>query len=242
MRIPKIRKYDTSSDFEVRQLAELDVPRRWYDLNSKKGKDKFVKAIEKLVRTSDEYKELIEYLKNNMGMNFCSFFHNVSRDLYGKAKISIEIHHEPFTLYDICHIVLLSHMRYTTYGETIDMYDIAEEVMQRHYQGWIGLVPLSTTVHELVHSGKLFIPLQFIDRGFNKFYEYYEDDIKEIDGMVGMLEAKVRLSKMYAANKDGFISILKKRFIYVDNEKYNNIPEALESIPESDTQNSLEEV
>jgi hypothetical protein len=104
------------------------------------------------------------------------------------------------------------------------MYEVANEVMECHYEGIVGLLPLSVTVHELVHSGKLFIPLQFIDEGFNTFLNRYYTTIKNMDGLTDMLEAKIRLSKRYAEDPEEFIGILKKKYIYVVNKGYDSVP------------------
>jgi hypothetical protein len=228
VRLPKLRVYDTTSDMEQIHLDALDVPKPWYNLDNKKDKDKYIKTVERMVRSSMEYHALIDYLKTKMGMNFCSFFHRVSRDIYSRTKLSIEIHHEPFTLYDIVAIVLNDTLNRYPDNYRPDMFDIASEVMEMHYKGYVGLIPLSKTVHELVHSGKLFIPLQFIDGGFNMFLHEYKDTIQSMDGLMEMLAAKINLSKEYEQDPDRFVSILKKKYIYVVNEGYDNIPDIIE--------------
>lgn len=220
MRLPKITKYVTTKEKENIEIPSLDLDRKFYNLGREKEKFKYISTIEKLCRSSLEYKDLISYLKNTMGMDFCSFFHKVSKKNFGKTRIRIEIHHEPFTLYDITAIVLNKRLEE---DESVDMYDICDEVMRLHYEGCVGLLPLSTTAHELVHSGKLFIPLQFIDEGFNKFYNDYKLTIRNMDGLCDMLEAKVQLSKEFQKNPDEFLSILQKKYIYVVNENFNNI-------------------
>ena len=220
--------YDTSSDTDEVHLEALDVPQPWYNLDNKKDKDKYIKTVEKMVRSSMEYHQLIDYLKNKMGMNFCSFYHRVSRDLYPRTKISIEIHHEPFTLYDIVAIVLNDTLASSPDGFSPNMFDIASEVTELHYKGYVGLLPLSKTVHQGVHSGKVFIPLQFIDDGFNLFLKEYKDTIQSMDGLMEMLAAKINLSKEYEENPEKFTSILKKKYIYVVNEGYDNIPDLIQ--------------
>lgn len=222
MRLPKITKYNSNIDKETVEINEFNFEPKFYDLGNEKQKFKYISTIERLCRTSLEYKDLIEYLKTSMGMNFCSFFHNVSKNNFGKTRIRIEIHHEPFTLYDIVAIVLNDHL---DNDEPTDVMSICNEVMKLHYEGKIGLLPLSQTVHELVHSGKIFIPLQFIDIGFNDFYNQYKLTIKNMDGLNEMLQAKLHLSKQYAENPDEFISILKKKYIYTVNSDYSNIPD-----------------
>jgi hypothetical protein len=227
MRIPKIRNYTSDIDETTIELEELEAPRAFYNFGNKKDRNKFIKTCEILIRQSVEYKDLIDYLRTKMGMNFCSFFHNVSREAFNKTRFGIEIHHGPFTLYDIAAIVLHSHEMLEGEFKQHELLDIAEEVMELHYRGYVGLVPLSTTVHELVHSGKLFVPLQFIDDGFLKFYELYKDAIMDMEGLADLLDANVALSKEFEEDPDHFMSILQKKYIYVINEGYDNIPDKI---------------
>lgn len=225
MRIPKIKHYTTESEVVTQPVEELLISKTFYNFGNNKEKVKFIKTTEVLIRSSLEYRELIQYLGSKLGMNYCSFFHNVSKEKYGKARIRIELHHEPFTLYDIVNIVLTKHLMESEDTSTISMLDIAEEVMGLHYDGYVGLVPLSQTVHELVHSGTMFIPLQFIDKGFNTFYLRYKDYIEE--PLKQMLITKLNLSKEYAANPEQFTEILRKKYIYVVNDNYESVPERL---------------
>ena len=61
---------------------------------------------------------------------------------------NIEFHHYPFTLYDIVDIVLCN---YLIKGKPITSFYIAEEVLDLHFKMKIGIVPLTTTNHELAH-------------------------------------------------------------------------------------------
>lgn len=219
MRLPKITKYNTNITKETIELKEIDYGTKYYNLDNDKDRFKVIVTVERICRSSMEYKQLIEFLKVNMNMNFCSYFHNVSREGNG-AKVRIEIHHEPFTLYDIVSIILNERIMHHKF---VSFFDIADEVMEMHYKGFVGLVPLSETVHELVHAGKVFIPLQFIDEGFNQFYLKYKEVIDDMDGLCDLLQAKVNLSKAYAEDPEEFISILKKKYIYVINSEYETL-------------------
>ena len=225
MRIPKIKQYNDTQDNIVQSVDELCISKSFYNLSNNKDKVKFIKTIETLIRSSMEYKELIQYLNSKLGMNFCSFFHNVSKEKYAKAHLRIELHHEPFTLFDIVDIVVNKQLDELGECETVNMLDVANEVMELHYDGLVGLVPLSQTVHELVHSGALFVPLQFIDEGFNVFYDRYKKYIEE--PLKQMLMTKVNLSKEYAEDPEKFISILRKKYIYVVNNGYESTPDRL---------------
>lgn len=218
MRIPKIVTYDNSSNKIMKDVDCNYFNRFFYNLDYPRDKDKFIKTVERIVRSSLEYKELINYLKTAIGMNFCSFFHKVSKEMYpGGNKIDIEIHHEPFTLYDIVAIILTNRML-TGKKERIDLLDISEEVMSIHYEGIVGLIPLSNTVHELVHSGKVFIPLQLIDKGFNIFFLRYQKAIYALEGLKDILELKLNTSKTYGNNIKEYCSILEKKYIYTKSD------------------------
>lgn len=146
-----------------------------YDLLNDKDFAHFMRDLESVVRNSFEYRSLISYLKNTEGMDVCSFLENVSsRD---NSKVRIEIHHSPLTLYDICLTVFKKRQ---ANHEDISINTIAEEVMWLHYIGWVGLIPLSATVHEMVHNQYIFIPTNVVRGNYqafvNAYYNYIEPD------------------------------------------------------------------
>lgn len=214
MRIPKISNYSSISDKETLFIPETEFDKSSYIMYNEKTRSKFIKSVEKIIRSSLEYREFISYLRAELGMNFCMFFNNVSRD--DIKNIGIEIHHIPFSLFDIVNIVL---RKYETEELTIDPLVIADEVMRLHYEGKVGLVPLSITVHELYHRGDLFIPLQYVDKGFILFYQEYKDYMKEYEEMLKRL---IVMSRNFNLNEN---TILKKHLIYLDPEGYNQVPQ-----------------
>ena len=214
MRIPKISNYSSISDKETLFIPETEFDKPSYIMYNEKTRSKFIKSVEKIIRSSLEYREFISYLRSELGMNFCMFFNNVSRD--DIKNIGIEIHHIPFSLFDIVNIVL---RKYETEELTIDPLVIADEVMRLHYEGKVGLVPLSVTVHELYHRGDLFIPLQYVDKGFILFYQEYKDYMKEYEEMLKRL---IVMSRNFNLNEN---TILKKHLIYLDPEGYNQVPQ-----------------
>lgn len=214
MRIPKISNYSSISDKETLFIPETEFDKPSYIMYNEKTRSKFIKSVEKIIRSSLEYREFISYLRAELGMNFCMFFNNVSRD--DIKNIGIEIHHIPFSLFDIVNIVL---RKYETEELIIDPLVIADEVMRLHYEGKVGLVPLSVTVHELYHRGDLFIPLQYVDKGFILFYQEYKDYMKEYEEMLKRL---IVMSRNFNLNEN---TILKKHLIYLDPEGYNQVPQ-----------------
>ena len=66
---------------------------------------KFIKNVEKLIRTSKEYKNYIENLRTNvLALNHDSILGNITT-----ADVDLEFHHYPFTLYETVEVVMLDH-------------------------------------------------------------------------------------------------------------------------------------
>lgn len=138
-------------------------------LDDEKDYEKYVKEIEGQVRRSFEYRNMINYLRENMNMNQCAFLKGVTNEeTYG---IKIEIHHYPFSLRDVVDIVV---RKRKYYNESLDVQMVAKEVMMLHYKLMIGLIPLSETVHELAHSSRLFIPVDKVMGRYDLFVQYYK--------------------------------------------------------------------
>lgn len=147
-----------------------------YDLFDEKDYKHYMADLERTVRNSFEYRWLINFLKKTEGMDVCSFLENVtSRD---NTKVKIEIHHSPLTLYDICATVLKKRQHN---NESIEINSVAEEVMWLHYTGWVGLIPLSETVHNMVHNQYIFIPTNVVRGNYqafiNAYFNYISPDI-----------------------------------------------------------------
>ena len=195
-----------------------ELPKRPFPkYTSPRDREKFIKTCEMVIRKSLEYKEYIKFLRDNMDMDECIILSNLKN---GNGKrYHIEIHHEPFTLFDIVETVITKRLEN---GESINALNVADEVMELHYSGLVGLVPLTITMHELVHKGRIFIPLQFIYHKYNEFFAEYEDYMNE--SLKEKLEAKVNLS---LHTEDLVSDSLDVEFVYldVDGFKFPEIPD-----------------
>ncbi len=159
---------NTTSLLELTRITEFEDS--VYDLDDEKDFQKYLKEVEKAVRTSIEYRRFISYLRDYMDMDRCAFFKDTTRDR--DSKVKIEIHHYPFTLYDICKIV---YNKRTFYGESVEREMVAKEVMQLHYQLVVGLIPVSKTIHELAHNEWIFIPVDKVLGNWKAFRDAYKD-------------------------------------------------------------------
>lgn len=171
--------------------------------------DRLVKKVERIVRKSGEYRDCIAFLRQNVNMNACAFFNNVSKET--NKKLRIEVHHEPLTLYDIVYITV---KKWMDMGEPLNDLLLAEEVTELHYDNKVGLIPLSKTIHEVVHnSDKLVIPMYMIYGNYVKFLketeEYWKDDERIVKKIERMIENTKNLN-------DHSFDVLDPKFTYIE--------------------------
>lgn len=210
MRIPnmsKVQKRNLNEPiYEVKRISNFIEPERsGYDLSDDKSKTAFVNYIEKIIRGSWEYEQMINFLRDTIDMTYCAYFKQVNRKING---ITIEIHHEPFTLYDIAYIVM---KMFLDEGYPLKPAVIAEEVIYMHFLGIVGLIPLSKTVHELVGAGEISIPITYvfgdIERFYKKYFKYMTINQKEI------LAKSIKIANILETTSP---KVLQKKFIYLD--------------------------
>lgn len=165
-------EFDNANVLTIEEIPEYDIDD--YDLFNPKQFKKYINEIESLVRSSREYREYVQYLRIYMGMNYSLYLPGVTN--VENTKIKIELHHTPFTLFDIVMTVFNKRSRLQ---EPLEVELIAKEVCFIHYHLLIGLVPLSKTEHILVHNQELFVRLDKVLGNYEKFIDMYIKDIPE---------------------------------------------------------------
>lgn len=173
----KIQEYRTPQFDNAQVMIMEDVPdytTEDYDLFNEKDFKKYIDDVETMVRSSREYKEAIQYMRKYMDMNSSAFSKNINN--IESNKIKIELHHTPFTLYDIALTVFNKRSRLQ---EPLDVELVAKEVAYIHYLLIVGLIPLSKTEHKLVHNQALFVPIDRVLGNYEKFIDLYQKDIPE---------------------------------------------------------------
>ncbi len=206
MRIPKVDHFENKGSVMRRTYSSPIKAPRCVTITNDKQRDKCIRRLERKCRNSMEYRDLIKYLRTNMDMERCLFLPKLGE---GSKRVKTEIHHEPYDLYTICGIVLKKHEMEND-GNINEMM-VAKEVMRLHYQGLIGLIPLSGIAHELVHDGKLFVPLYCVFGKFVEFTQKYYDAILEYDDTIlDKLQQQITLTE--EGNVD--TSILNVCYIY----------------------------
>lgn len=216
----------TSPSMRKRQTRTVcisieEMPQRpEYILKSSTDWKKIIKKCETMIRTSLEYRQYIQFLKNEMDYNKCAVLRGISST--PDKHYSIEVHHSPFTLYDIVQIIITKHLDQK--GQ-INLFEVSQEVMQLHYEGKVGLIPLTATVHELVHNGKIFIPLNLIYQDYAEFVNEYEMWMSE-NTKDKILEIANATEKCLGQIQD-FGNVLQTEFVYlnVDGFEFPVVPE-----------------
>lgn len=202
------------SIMEIKELPYFDAEP--YDFNDSKSFEHYISDLERIVRQSFEYRQLIGYLRNIEGMNECAMLDNVTNK--AESKVRIEIHHSPFTLYDICVIVF---RKRSALNEDLNINSVAEEVLFLHYIGWVGLIPLSATVHDMVHNAYLFIPTNKIRGNYRPFIESYYNYINP--ELLDNIDAAEQATKDELDRKR--MEIFNNHRIYVNNNGSYALPE-----------------
>lgn len=199
---------------KVLQINELEpCTKETYDLYDEKEFRKYINDIERIVRNSREYKVYIQYLRNYMDMNTSLFSENVSNAQ--TTKIKIEIHHTPFTLFDITMTIFNKRSRC---GESLNAFLVAKEVAYIHYFLYVGLIPLSKTEHKLVHNQTLLVPLDKVLGRYNEFIEMYREDIPT--DAIERFNVYKDMTDHYDYNENTKILQIEPTFIQYDNNQY----------------------
>lgn len=235
MRIPKLNKSSfieidhepiiesIDPDLLERVRYEEDI-----DPDNPKTFPKIVRNIKSLVRSSNEYKSLMVFLKNHRGMNNSFLYKGIQKTQ--DKKFTIEIHHCDFVLEDIVTIVIIKRI---ANGECLKPTSIADEIMYLHYTGLVALVPLDKTHHALIHSEnapEIFIPMQFVEFGDSyKFYKMYKHYIPE--NIKAAYQYLQELSMRYENIEDIIPTYMKEKHLYYEGfVRIDKFEELLEDI------------
>jgi hypothetical protein len=132
---------------------------------------RFIKKVEMLVRSSREYKAYIGHLRSGLGMDHCSFLSGIDMS---NGDITLEFHHCPLTLFDIVDIIIAHRLNCE---KAITSLTIADEVLANHMENRVGILPLSRTVHKLVHSGSVIVHPAQVHGDWLRFLRAYSSGV-----------------------------------------------------------------
>lgn len=160
----------TFVNMDVKEFDKTDA----YIEVSEELDDKLIKYIEREVRNSFEYRQYINYLKNELDLTKCAILKGID---IKETAVRLEFHHYPFTLFDIVGIVGKSMVENLAENEKISCFDISERVVMEHFKNNIGLVPLTLSMHKAAHNRAIFIPIEKVNGNYKEFIARYNDYI-----------------------------------------------------------------
>lgn len=143
--------------------------------------NKFIKSVERMVRSSMEYKLWKSYLIDVLGMTTC-----VVTD-ENLAELSLEVHHHVPSLY----IVVKGIVNETLESdEEFCSFDIATKVMETHFKNHVGYVMMISSMHEKYHNGFLDIPIELVKGNYVEFINNYSRylDAEDLDNINNLLQ------------------------------------------------------
>ena len=155
----------TDIDTIIYNFDREDIPNFMLRINSFDALLYHIPYIERLVRGSDSY---AVWRKWNLVHEKAYIDSLENLDVSELDKTKIELHHFPYTLYDIVQYVGL---KLLDDKEETDPYEITKIVCEEHLLGNIGYIPLLVTDHQKYHDGLIELEEELI-KGKYKTFEY----------------------------------------------------------------------
>ena len=143
--------------------------------------DEHILAVERIIRNSLEYKKYIADKRANNNENYSQFIDEISFE--GLKKSKLELHHV-IRLYDLVkmgYFYLLENE-----FKNISTYNVAEFIIQLHYENIVPYVFLAETYHDLLHEGKVSIKKDSVKGNYKLLlqkYGKYFIDCKEAEDL-----------------------------------------------------------
>lgn len=164
------------------KITEYDIDISVYDIDTASLEfeedltEKVVSYIEKEIRGSYEYRKYTQYLKNELDLTKCSLLPGID---CSNGAASLEFHHYPMNLFEITETIGKQMLNSLSEDEKLSCFEIAERVMEEHYRGNIGLIPLTKTLHDMAHNRSIIIPISKVNGNYKKFIKKYNSYIPE---------------------------------------------------------------
>lgn len=161
-----------------------------------------IPKIESLFRNSKLYKNYIASIREGLQIKNCAFFEDKDFE-----EVELQLHHI-LQLYNIVLLVGIKKVDELKENEFLTIFDILNGVIEFHLKDYPIVIMLSTTLHQLYHTGQYSLPKdskQFHPGNYKGFIEEYEEylDKEEICKMYSYFNIDV--SKYFKETGDGKI-------------------------------------
>ena len=172
--------------FNIQDSGDEDDP------GEDKTRVRFIRQIEKTIRGSYEYKKWLQFIKGTLGSDLQCYHTGNIPDV-----CSIEMHHHPYTLYNLVDIMLRNS------DNDFSSLTIANRVMKLHFMNLVGFIPLCVSSHEMYHSNVLEIPIDLVEGNWHlleRKLDIPEDILDNINSKASLSLSNVR-SKWFLDHK-----------------------------------------
>ena len=155
-------------------LSFTDNPMDIYSIDNESSLLYRIEDIERLVRSSREYKGWVVWKKYRHSQTICK---ELNIDISEYDGVYIEQDHFPITIFDIVLVVGLKMISKLKQDEFLTIFDIASEVIKDHLDedNLIATVSLTTTHHQLRHNGVHSLKLNDINGNYEMFLDKYKN-------------------------------------------------------------------
>lgn len=187
--------YDTSAATVSDAVFEIPYRKGKDDLTELTDYVKFVKGAESLCKKHPDYEVIIDTVRQMQP--HCQFLGNLSVD-----DVEIQVHHNCLTHFDICAIITNALIKR---GEKVTTFEVARRDLLEHKLEHVQLVCLSTSVHQAVDTGEVFINLNQGVGNLRAFIEKYRDGIDDI--YKEKLNKYIRMSKEFKSTDSNIFEL-----------------------------------
>jgi hypothetical protein len=142
------------------------IPEADFDMTYHELSLGLIKYMTNLTRKTPEFRNFMTFVKSFLDVNRCSFYEDYSM----KNGFTIELHHYPFSLFDLCEAVATKKLKEDSFFMA---FFVIEEVVLLHYKFLVGLTPLNPTAHDLAHNNELKIHPKIILGEWKTLYKEY---------------------------------------------------------------------
>ena len=187
-----IKSEDGKNELSSEQTP-YNLPLRRSDIEEESEFKRFVKACERMIRQSPEYRVWTDYIREILGEHSCAITGEVH------SQTTVDIHHHPVSLYTIVKAVL---NQYMGSDKEFCTFDIATKVIELHYQNKVGYVPLIRSLHIKFDNGFLLIPMELVLGDYKTFLKDYTDFLEEED--LDVINGRLAINKENCGWGDGY--------------------------------------
>ncbi|MEI2419062.1 hypothetical protein V6O07_02215 [Arthrospira platensis SPKY2] len=168
-------------------------------LKSLDNLNKFIKGVERLVRTNSRYDRYKHWLMEEKGLDFCQIHPNIKAD-----DAPLEMHHGPIlTLYDICTIIVNALLE-RGYKD-LTTFKVAKIVLDEHFEHNLPVVMLCEDCHDIFHSGGyIYINPKQSFGNLKRFLKKWRDGIDKEMEMI--IEKNLKIAKECESNDNGVLT------------------------------------